>query len=129
MIDMIGGQMIATSPILNPLGRGLVPRLECGMIMTELDPLGLCCFWVLLVMFADIRNSDYIEYRGRPVSPPRYPPDYGRAHGNNSPSARYRFVPSTIFLRFFFILIWWAPAVGLRVLLGLLLLPMKGIRL
>ncbi|PPQ67383.1 hypothetical protein CVT25_005962 [Psilocybe cyanescens] len=32
--------------------------------------------------------SDYPEYRGRPVTPPRYPPDYNRLNGN-SPAVRY----------------------------------------
>ena len=35
--------------------------------------------------------SDYPEYRGRPATPPRYPPDYGRV-GNTSPAIRYRLV-------------------------------------
>jgi hypothetical protein len=77
---------------------------------------------------AYIRNSDYLEYRGRPVSPPRYPPDYGRTHGNNSPGPRYRFVQSSGFLKNLHIDLV-ASDVDLRVPLGLLLLPMKGIRL
>ncbi|KAJ3516790.1 hypothetical protein NLJ89_g911 [Agrocybe chaxingu] len=73
MTAMIEGLMTDPRVTLNRLPQGLALHRECEMITTE----------VL------VSSSDYPDYRGRPATPPRYPPDYGRVNPD-SPAVRYR---------------------------------------
>jgi len=75
--------------MLSPPGQDLVPLRGQGKIMTGFHPGNLSAYFFQCCLFISER-SDYPEYR-RPVTPPRYAPEYPRIT-NDSPAPRYRLV-------------------------------------
>jgi len=92
MIDMIG-ELLSAIRLPTPLCRPMVVGYELLLATTIGLPLlylGKLAFAGCSLSRADKNYRDYPDYRGRPASPPRYPPgDYPR--GSAEPPARYRY--------------------------------------